>query len=68
MTRFMMKRILIIYGLLFHLLSSAQSHYEKGMENAFILGKDGQHDETSTLFERIATTQNENGLPAYDVV
>jgi hypothetical protein len=44
---------------------TAQSNYEKGMENAFGLWSSGNNTEASNLFERIAKAETDNWLPRY---
>lgn len=60
-----MKNLIIIAVLLVSGLTQAQTNYEKGMGKAFDLWTSGQHVEAANLFERIATAEQDNWLPAY---
>ena len=54
--------VLIILGTGY---SNAQSNYEKGMQQAFELWKNGKMLEASNLFERIANAEDDQWLPYY---
>lgn len=46
-------------------LASAQTQYEQGMTKALGLWKEGKIEESTALFERIATVEKDNWLPNY---
>lgn len=60
-----MKHLIIIATLLISVVANAQSNYEKGMQKAFDLWTNNQPTEAANLFERIATAEPDNWLPAY---
>lgn len=62
-----MKKIITVITLLIVGLSSAQTQFEKGMEKAFGLWKEGKNDESSAMFERIAAADKNSYLPNYYV-
>lgn len=62
-----MKKIITAIALLIVGLSSAQTQFEKGMEKAFGLWKEGKNDEASAMFERIAAADKNSYLPNYYV-
>ena len=62
-----MKTLATILIAFFTSISFAQSNYEQGMQKAFDLWKADNLDEAANLFERIATAESENWLPAYYV-
>lgn len=62
-----MKKIITVIALLIVGLTSAQTQFEKGMEKAFGLWKEGKNDEASAMFERIAAAEKNSYLPNYYV-
>ncbi|HLN94010.1 MAG TPA: hypothetical protein VK183_00140 [Flavobacterium sp.] len=63
-----MTRTIITFTLfLCTLLASAQDRYQDGMNKAFALWGEGKSKEASDLFERIASAEKNNWLPAYYV-
>ena len=60
-----MKKIILLLVLVFASNVTAQSQYEKGMNKAFTLWKTQQNTEAVQLFERIASAEKSNWLPAY---
>lgn len=63
-----MKTLLTFISVLLISISvSAQSTYEKGMQQAFKLWGNKKIEATSNLFERIAKAEKENWLPYYYV-
>jgi tetratricopeptide (TPR) repeat protein len=62
----MEKTFLLLTFLLSNLLY-AQGDYDQGMKQAFQLWEDGNNNEASALFERIASAEKDNWLPNYYV-
>ncbi|MBZ4044248.1 tetratricopeptide repeat protein [Flavobacterium hibisci] len=62
-----MKKIITLITLFVVVLASAQTQFEKGMEKAFGLWKEGKNDEASAMFERIAAAEKTSYLPNYYV-
>ncbi len=62
-----MKKVVTIALFLFATVAMAQDQYTKGMQKAFQLWGEGKISEASNLFERIATAEKDNWLPAYYV-
>jgi hypothetical protein len=60
-----MKTILFIATFIFTFSLSAQTPYEKGMNDAFALWEQQKNTEAVQLFERIASAETENWLPSY---
>jgi hypothetical protein len=60
-----MKKLFLFIGLFIALTVTAQTKYQKGMQQAFSLWEQGKNTEASQLFERISTAENENWLPPY---
>lgn len=60
-----MKNIIIIVVLFITGAIGAQGNYEKGMQKAFELWGNNNPTEASNLFERIASAEQDNWLPAY---
>jgi hypothetical protein len=62
-----MTKIITAITLFICSLLSAQTQFEKGMEKAFGLWKEGKNDEASAMFERIAAAEKNSYLPNYYV-
>ncbi|GGG48045.1 hypothetical protein GCM10011414_17240 [Croceivirga lutea] len=62
-----MKNVFTLTVILFSLLVTAQSQYEKGMEKAMKLWGEGKIVEASNLLERIAVAEDDNWIPYYYV-
>lgn len=62
-----MKKIITLIILFVVVIASAQTQFEKGMEKAFGLWKEGKNDEASAMFERIAAAEKNSYLPNYYV-
>ncbi len=62
-----MKKVITIALFLVATVAMAQDQYTKGMQKAFQLWGEGKISEASNLFERIATAEKDNWLPAYYV-
>ncbi len=62
-----MKKVVTIALFLVATVAMAQDQYTKGMQKAFQLWGEGKISEASNLFERIATAEKDNWLPAYYV-
>ncbi|WP_430426437.1 tetratricopeptide repeat protein [Maribacter litoralis] len=60
-----MRNILLIATFIFTLNISAQTSYEKGMNQAFALWDQKKNTEAAQLFERISAAETDNWLPAY---
>ena len=60
-----MQKLVMIIVLFISSLVTAQGNYEKGMAKAFDLWENNKTTEAANLFERIATAESENWLPAY---
>ena len=60
-----MKKSILIIALIFTSIITAQTKYQTGMQKAFGFWQEGKMTEASQLFERIATAEKENWLPAY---
>lgn len=60
-----MQKLVIILVLFMSNLISAQSNYEKGMQKAFEFWGSNSPAEASNMFERIASAEPDNWLPAY---
>jgi hypothetical protein len=60
-----MKHFIIIAALLISTLTTAQANYEKGMQKAFELWGQNNATEAANMFERIASAEPDNWLPAY---
>ncbi|MFI2744132.1 tetratricopeptide repeat protein [Zhouia sp. PK063] len=57
--------IVIIVSFICSTTSFAQSKYEKGMEKGLALFKEQKINEASNVFERIASTEQDNWIPYY---
>ncbi len=62
-----MKKLVFIFALLISLSLTAQSNYDKAMQNGLTLLKQNKLAAASNLFERIAQTTNDSWLPSYYV-
>ncbi|WP_163399364.1 hypothetical protein [Flavobacterium fluviatile] len=62
-----MKKIITTIVFFTVVLCSAQTQFEKGMEKAFGLWKEGKNAEASAMFERIAAAEKNSYLPNYYV-
>ena len=63
-----MKKLILTLVIAFSaFFAQAQSQYEQGMNKAFDLWKNGNPDEASAMFERIASVEKNNWLPNYYV-
>ena len=60
-----MKKVITFTLLFIGTLGFAQDKYTSGMQKAFQFLGEGQISEASNLFERIATAEPDNWLPAY---
>jgi hypothetical protein len=60
-----MQKLVIILVVFITSLLNAQSNYEKGMQKAFELWGSNNPTEASNMFERIASAEPDNWLPAY---
>jgi len=60
-----MQKLVIILVLIMSNVINAQSNYEKGMQKAFELWGTNNPVEASNMFERIASAESDNWLPAY---
>lgn len=60
-----MLRIALIITLLIASQVAAQTNYEKGMHRAFALWEDNKVEDATNVFERIASAESNNWLPAY---
>lgn len=60
-----MRNILLIATFIFTLNISAQTSYEKGMNQAFALWDQQKNTEAAQLFERISAAETDNWLPPY---
>lgn len=60
-----MKKVITLTLLFIGTLGFAQDKYTSGMQKAFQFWGEGQISEASNLFERIATAEPDNWLPAY---
>ena len=60
-----MKQLIIITLLLFSTVGTSQSNFEKGMNKAFELWRNGNSDEAQNMFERIANAESDQWLPHY---
>ncbi|WP_298780424.1 hypothetical protein [uncultured Polaribacter sp.] len=60
-----MKKITIIIAILFATTLSAQTKYQKGMQQAFSLWEQKKMTEASQLFERISNAEPAKWLPPY---
>ena len=60
-----MKHLIIIALLLVSLFTTAQTNYEKGMQQAFQLWGENKPTEAVNLFERIGKAEPDNWLPFY---
>ncbi|MBL4604954.1 MAG: hypothetical protein JKY02_04630, partial [Flavobacteriaceae bacterium] len=60
-----MRKLFLFIGVLFALNSTAQTQYEKGMNQAFDLWGQEKLTEASNLFVRISKAEKENWLPSY---
>lgn len=62
-----MKKLILFVAILLSGFSQAQGQFEKGMEKAFSLWKEGKSTEASAMFERIASAEKTSWLPNYYV-
>lgn len=62
-----MDKLIIILLLMVSGMLQAQTNYEEGMNRGMELWNQGQTEEASGLFERIAAAEGENWLPNYYV-
>lgn len=60
-----MLRIALIIALLIASQVTAQTNYEKGMHKAFALWEENKVEDATNVFERIASAEPDNWLPAY---
>lgn len=60
-----MYKIAIIIVFMVTSMLSAQNNYEKGMQKAFDLWEEQKIEDAVNLFERIASAEPDNWLPAY---
>lgn len=60
-----MKKIVIILVVLCSISITAQTNYEKGMQEAFQLWRQNKPTEAINLFERISKAEKTNWLPSY---
>ncbi|TXD82783.1 hypothetical protein ESY86_12240 [Subsaximicrobium wynnwilliamsii] len=60
-----MKNLIVIVAVLISGIVTAQTNYEKGMEQAFALWQDNKTDAAKNLFERISSAELDNWLPHY---
>jgi tetratricopeptide (TPR) repeat protein len=60
-----MKNLIVIAAVLISGIVTAQTNYEKGMEQAFALWQDNKTDAAKNLFERISSAELDNWLPHY---
>ena len=60
-----MKQLIIITLLLISAIGTAQSNFEKGMQKAFELWRNGNTDGAQNMFERIANAEADEWLPHY---
>lgn len=60
-----MRTLLLIATFIFTLNITAQTSYEKGMNQAFALWEQQKSTEASQLFERISAAETDNWFPAY---
>ena len=60
-----MEKVLIILALAFTNFMQSQGHYEQGMDQALLLWEENKIEESSALFERIASAEQDNWLPNY---
>lgn len=62
-----MEKALIILALVVSNFMQSQGNYEQGMDQALQLWEEGKINEASSLFERIASAEQDNWLPNYYV-
>ncbi len=62
-----MDKLIIILLLMVSGMLRAQTNFEEGMNRGMELWKQGETEEASAVFERIASAQGENWLPNYYV-
>ena len=62
-----MTKFITVFALFVCSLLSAQAQFDKGMEKALGLWKEGKSTEASAIFERIASADKESWLPNYYV-
>lgn len=60
-----MEKVLIILALAFTNFMQSQGNYEQGMDKALLLWEENKIEESSALFERIASAEQDNWLPNY---
>lgn len=60
-----MEKVLIILALAFTNFMQSQGNYEQGMDQALLLWEENKIEESSALFERIASAEQDNWLPNY---
>ncbi len=60
-----MEKLLIILALAVSSFMQSQGNYEQGMDQALQLWEEGKINESSALFERIASAEKDNWLPNY---
>lgn len=60
-----MEKLLIILALAVSSIMQSQGNYEQGMDQALQLWEEGKINESSALFERIASAEKDNWLPNY---
>lgn len=62
-----MKNLVLVSVLLISSIAMAQNQYSKGMQKAFEFWGENKTTEASNLFERIASVEMDNWVPAYYV-
>lgn len=62
-----MEKTFLLLALLLSNLVSAQGNFEQGMDRALKLWEEGKIQESSALFERIASAEKDSWLPNYYV-
>ena len=62
-----MTKFITVFALFVCSLISAQAQFDKGMEKALGLWKEGKSTEATAIFERIASADKESWLPNYYV-
>lgn len=60
-----MKKVILLFAVLFTVTISAQSKYQNGMKKAFSHWEKGEMVKASQLFERISKAEPTKWLPAY---
>jgi len=63
----MIRIVTLVVLYLITLTTTAQTKFEKGMQQAFTLMQENKLDEAANLFERIGNTETKNWLPYYNL-